>query len=242
MSISFRPPLWAVLGTVAGCGLMSAAGFWQLSRAAQKTRLLAQYDAAAHAPAVPLEAGSAPAGAMPRAARAQGEYLADRQLLLDGQAHGETGGYDVWTPLRLEDGTLVIVDRGWIPAGHTRNQNPAIAAPEGMRAINGLWRRLPQPALHLGTGNCADAHREPTSWPKIVEYPDVKDLRCLYGANLLDGELLLAPDAGGGFVRDWRAGAAEFLPSRHYAYAGQWFAFAATLLGLFIKLNLKRIR
>ena len=52
--------------------------------------------------------------------------------------------------------------------------------------------------------------------------------------------LLLAPEASDGYLRDWSQDDRRFPPQRHYGYAAQWFAFAATLLAIFLKLNLKR--
>jgi cytochrome oxidase assembly protein ShyY1 len=75
----------------------------------------------------------------------------------------------------------------------------------------------------------------------VVEYPTAEDLACIYpDIKVAPGMLLLAPEAEHGFVREWTQADVRFPPSRHYAYAAQWFAFGATLLFLFFKLNLKR--
>jgi len=142
--------------------------------------------------------------------------------------------------LRLADGALLMVNRGWLPQSGVRSELPALPTPAGLVSISGYWRALPRPAMRLGKGECVQPAAAARPWPRIVDYPTIEDLHCLYGEQVLAGELLLAADAPGGFARDWRALPAEMPPARHYGYAAQWFAFAATLLGIFIKLNLKR--
>ena len=153
---SFRPPAWALAGTVALCALFCGLGLWQLQRGDQKKALQQQYaQAAAQAPTDLIADSAAPAGAQAVRAQARGTYLPDRQLLLDGQGHGETSGYNVWTPLRLADGGLVIVNRGWVAEGPDRRALAPLDAPAGEVTVRGLWRALPEPGLRLGQEACA---------------------------------------------------------------------------------------
>jgi cytochrome oxidase assembly protein ShyY1 len=237
---TFRPAAWSVLGTIAGCALTVHLGLWQLHRGQEKEALDRQYAAAAQQAPLDLGSGKVPAaGIAAVGASAQGEYLADRQLLLDDQVDHGIAGYQVWTPLRLGDGRLLIVNRGWIPPGPDRRQLPPLPAPAGPQSLRGLWRALPEPGIRLAGAACDPAH-PPAQWPRSVLYPTAAELDCWYGGPVLPGELLLAPEAAGGFVREWKVSDSGFPPARHYAYAAQWFAFALTLLVLFIRLNLKR--
>ena len=239
MNWSFRPSLWSVVGAVAGCILTVYLGIWQLHRGDQKKALDRQYLAAAQQPPIELKAATAPlAGLAATAVIARGTYLGERQLLLDDQVHGDMPGYNVWTPLRLSGGGLVIVNRGWVPHGPNRHTLPPLPVPEGEVSVPGLWRTLPEPGLHLNSG-CAPG-KVSAEWPRIVLYPTAMDLDCFYGEPVMAGEVLLAPEAPAGYVREWRISSEGFPPARHYAYAAQWFAFALTLLVLFVKFNLKR--
>jgi cytochrome oxidase assembly protein ShyY1 len=213
---------------VAGLGSLGA---WQLHRGMQKKALVQAYEAALHGDATVLGRTLAPPTDAPRPVRLAGIFAADRQLLLDNQVHDEQPGYDVWTPLRLDDGSLAIVDRGWI----THAQGAVVPAPAAQRIeLRGLWKALPAPALRLQTDNCA-----PRPWPRVVEYPTADDLRCLLGETPIAGVVLLDAAAPDGFVRDWNP-SPGFPPERHYAYALQWFALAATLLILSLRMLLKR--
>lgn len=236
----FRPPLWAVLGTVTGMLVTGWLGAWQLRRGHAREALDAQYAQAAHVAAIPLDNRSAVLpDAQAVAAEAEGTYI-DQQLLLDNQVRERIPGYQVLTPLQLADGSgFVIVNRGWLPQNPDRRVLPALPLPAGPIKVTGLWRALPQPALRLSTQNCAGG--DAAGWPRVVEYPTPADLACLYpGRITAPGMLLLAPEAAAGFVREWTQADERFPPSRHYAYAAQWFAFGVTLFVIFLKLNFRR--
>lgn len=230
----FKPPLWAVLGMVPGLVLLLSLGTWQLHRGQAKQAMLDHYAAAGTQAAVAFNPKQL-ATLQPLRVELSGRYDDQRQLLLDNQSNHQRPGYEVWTPLRLADGALLIVNRGWIPQSGTRAQPPSPAAPQGEQKISGYWRALAEPGMRLGQPACEKA----TRFPQIVNYPKAAELQCTLGEPVLNGELLLDAKAGGGFVREWNFDNG-FPPTRHYGYAAQWYALALTLLAFFIKLNLKR--
>lgn len=234
--LQFRPPLWAWLGLLPCLALLIALGTWQLDRGIRKIALQQTLDEARQqAPTALSRSSEAAQKDSALHARAAGRYDSAHQLLLDNEGYEGRAGYHVLTPLRLDDGAIVIVNRGWVPQTASRSQLPDIAVGEEARQVVGLWREPARPGLRLAVDNCAGDR-----WPRVLQYPEVKDFRCLLGEAVLPGVLLLQADAADGYVRDWRV-STGFPPQRHYAYAAQWYAFAATLLFLFVKLNLKRI-
>ena len=66
-----------------------------------------------------------------RAVRLSGTYDFENQVAIRNQFNGDQFGYHLITPLRISDGTAVLVDRGWIPADG--NSTPAD------------WRKYDQP-------------------------------------------------------------------------------------------------
>lgn len=232
-SWTFKPPWWATLGTLGAVAGMSALGYWQLQRGYDKAELQSRYAQADSRPVRNISAGSVADAEIIERARLRGRYDGTRQLLLDNQSHNRKPGYHVVTPLLMSDGSVAIVDRGWIPLPQP-GQLPDLSVPEGEVEIDALWRTFPMPAMRLQVDNCAGQ-----DWPRIVQYPTIVELRCLYGEFVAEGLLLLDPAVPGGYVREWDRGA-ELSPTKNYGYAAQWFAFALTLLGIFIKLNLRR--
>lgn len=231
---NFKPPTWAVLAMVPALALLLSLGTWQLHRGQDKAAMLTHYAQAGEQAAVAFNPKQV-ATMEPLHVQLSGHYDGQRQLLLDNQSNHQRPGYEVWTPLRLADGTLLLVNRGWIPQSGTRAEPPSPVAPQGEQAITGYWRALSEPGMRLGQPTCARAAK----YPQIVNYPKVTELQCIFGEPVLNGEILLDAKADGGFVREWNFDNG-FPPSRHYGYAAQWYALALTLFAFFIKLNLKR--
>lgn len=142
--------LWLVLFDLAA--VMAVAGLvaltvWQTNRRAWKLDLIARVEARVHAPAA-----AAPARERwPEVSAASDEYarvtvtgrwLEDRSALVQAVTK-LGGGYWVVTPLLREDGTAVLVNRGFIPAD---KRDPANwrARNEGAVTVTGLLR-MPEP-------------------------------------------------------------------------------------------------
>jgi surfeit locus 1 family protein len=228
----FQPSWWAVCGVVAGVACLSTLGLWQVHRGQDKQALLDQYAASTQAPTRPLDT-KAEITTITHV-KVSGRYEGSRQLLLDNQSHQQRPGYQIWTPLRLDSGALILVNRGWVPLTQ-RAHPPELPVPQGMQQLTGYWQSLPKAGMQAAPAPCAKA----TVYPLIVNYPTATDLACLFGEPVESGQLLLDADLPHGYVRAWTFDNG-FPPSRHYGYALQWFALAATLLIIFLKLNLQR--
>lgn len=228
----FRAPAWAWLLTAAAVALFAALGAWQLQRGAAKRAMVATLADVA-APAERLAATSPPPRELElRRAEATGRYVPDRQLLQDGQSLRKRPGYHVWTPLRLADGAVVVVNRGWIPLDRAGLE---AAPPAGEVTVRGFWRGLPEPGLRLAPpAACVPAR----TWPATVLYPTAAEVDCHLGQAALPGLLLLDASQPGGFAREWSD--FGFPPERHYGYAVQWLALAVAALVIFLVINRKR--
>lgn len=236
----FSPPWWGVLLFAVGAAIFCALGSWQIERAHYKQRLLmAQQSARAAAPAVIEDARDAAALGYGREYYAGGRFDRDHQILLTDQTHASQVGYRVWTALQLDDGTRLMVDRGWIPRAGADAALPNPAVPEARVRVRGVWQRLPEPALNWGAHSACDGQ---TNWPRALSYPTIEGVRCQYDAPVLDGLLLLDPKAPNGFVRDWEdeKDTVGLHPFGHYAYASQWFLMALVAGVIFIVVNLQR--
>lgn len=225
----------AIVVVLLTTALLIALGFWQIQRGHEKRDLRQRYAAVLAQPATDFNPIQAATDTVLHV-HTRGYYDAHRQVLLDNRISHERPGYEVWTPLRLQDGTLVMVDRGWIPRVAEGQPLPQLPVPDGLAEVDGYWREFPKPGLRLGgKPPCEKAQHYPT----LLVYPREQDLACVLGEPVAHGLLLLNANAPGGYVREWDFNTG-FSPMRHYAYAVQWFALALTLLALFIKLNLKR--
>jgi surfeit locus 1 family protein len=225
-SLVLRPI--ATVATAAAVLLFVALGNWQLGRATAK-RLIDEQFSRAEA-ALPLPPASI---AVPRYQRvtASGSYDADHQFLLDNMSEAGQAGVHVLTPLLLSDGSAVLVDRGWLPFGATRDSLPAVAVAGTARTVAGRLDQLPRPSIRLMAAP-ADG------WPRLASFPEMKELASQLGRELHPQLLLLDPREADGFVRNWQVPGTTYV--RHLGYAIQWFAFAAAAVAIWFALGLRR--
>ena len=217
--------------TIAFCALTVALGLWQTRRAAEKESLQAALDLRAAQP--PLTLPPAPAGwdavAMRRIS-ARGEYAERFGILLDNKVHRGRVGYQVVTPLRIVGGNVhVLVNRGWVAAGPTRDEVPQVPVPRGLQTVDGIAVVPGERVYELA----ADTPRNAV-WQHLV----LDRYRAWSGLELAPFVLQQTNDAGDGLAREWDrpdAGA-----DRHRSYALQWFSLAILAVVLYVVLNAKR--
>lgn len=235
----FAPSWFAGLLTLAVMTGLCSLGAWQLRRASEKQDLMQQAEQG-RMQVLPLNAATASMLARYQRVILQGRYEPAQQVLLDnmpsnGPASRGEPGYRVLTPFRLDDQSLVLVDRGWVALGKDRQQRPSIDVDAQPRQLTGMLDELPRPGVRAG-----DAGIRAGVWPQRLNYPTLPELMQLYGPALQSRIVLLDAEAADGFERLWQIDLG-FSPERHVGYAVQWFGMALTVFIIFIVVNLKRI-
>lgn len=235
----FRPRIVPTLATLLVFPLLLSLGFWQLDRADQRQAIVDAYESRDERPAIDLnDVDVPPDEAAPTNTTASGRFDSRRQLLLDNQLHRGEVGYHVLTPFHIDNGErLILVDRGWVPAGDSRADLPDVAVDESPRSVTGFVDQGPPSGLRLG--GMADGE---TGWPLRIQYLDYDALETHLGDELMPRVLRLDPDAPDGFVRAWGPAFREgYGPERNHGYAVQWFGLAAALAVIFLVVNTRRV-
>jgi surfeit locus 1 family protein len=224
----FRPRLLPTLLAAAAVAGFSALGAWQLDRADEKRAIARSFSAGGPA----IEWRRLPPDA-PRYQRVslRGRYDPDHQFLLDNRSHESVAGVEVLTPLVLDDGSAVIVNRGWLPFGATRQDLPTVIVGGEKRTVIGRVDALPRPGIWLKAPPA-------TGWPRLVQYPRMEDLSAALGRELAPRQVLLDPGVPDGYVRNWTVPGTT--PDRHLGYAVQWFAFAALAGAIWLVLSFRK--
>jgi surfeit locus 1 family protein len=220
----YIPTLAAVTAVI----LFTLLGVWQLGRADEKRALASNF--AESGPAVDWR--QVPVDA-PRYQRVSlsGRFDPSHQFLLDNRSHESVAGVEVLTPFILDDGSAVLVNRGWLPFGTTRQDLPAIDVDGDRRTLVGRIDELPRPGIWLKPPAA-------TGWPRLVQYPRMEELSSQLGRKLAPRQLLLDPAVPDGYVREWLVPGTS--ADRHVGYAVQWFAFAALAAAIWFVLNFRK--
>jgi surfeit locus 1 family protein len=231
----FAPRGWGIAVTALLLTAFVSLGYWQIDRYREKQAMVESFAAASESS---IELAAQGVAELPRYqhVRVRGSYDPARQVLLDNMPSA-TGrpGYRVLTPLRRPGSdVLLMVDRGWVPLGATREDLPDVSVRPDEREVSGKLDELPAPGLRLGEAAAPGS----TSWPRVLNFPTRPELEAVLAAPVEPRVLLLDAGAADGFEREWRP-AMRFGPERHLGYAIQWFALALTLAVIFVALSLR---
>lgn len=210
------------VATVLAIALFVTAGNWQRGRMHQKDAWAEQLAAAEAAPTVALPQGVTDWEAWRyRSVEVVGTFDAGRQILVDNKVHQGRAGYHVVTPLTLADGRAVLVDRGWVPAGRTRADVPAVPVPTGEAVVRGRLNLPPQGYVELGR-----TAPERGVWQNL----DPQRFAEATGLPVLPVVIEATHGGGEGFARAWPR--PDTGSGKHRIYMMQWYAFAALAAGL----------
>jgi surfeit locus 1 family protein len=214
-----------------------ALGFWQLERRAERRAANARILARLEQPALRLDGGPlAPVEAALRRGIVRGAYDYDHEVVLRNQVHNELPGVDLLTPLRIEGSdAAVLVNRGWIPFEMSEPaQRAAFRTETGAVEAQGILRRA-----QTRPSRFAPADRTPgpgqaglDAWLRV----DIDRIQQQVPYRLLPVFLEQEADPQAAAQRRFPRPEPEISLSEgpHLFYAGQWFAFAALLVGGYV--------
>lgn len=228
-SIRFAPTFLPTLAAICALCLTLYFGHWQQGRAGDKRVLQAEFEIRAGQPPIVLGAGIGDPIALRYArATARGEWVASEQIFLDNKFDDATVGFHVITPLKIE-GTnrYVLVNRGWVARSAGSPTPPAIPVPAGGVAVAGVLTLPSSRFLEL-----AESTIQGNVWQNLT----VERYRQLRGHDVLPLVLLAAtaetPLKPVSERPDARA-------EKHVEYMLTWYSLAATVVVLWVALNVK---
>ena len=233
---ALRSPWIPLLAATAAIAVFVSAGNWQGRRMEEKERLRAQYEAAVREAPVPLPSPGTAVDWEPwryRPVRLEGEFDAAREIYIDNRVHAGRAGYHVVTPLRLGDGRVVLVNRGWVPQGQTRAELPSVSAPAGRVVVDGR--------INIPAAGYLELDRQP---PAGRLWQNLDPARFAAATGIAVPPIVVEATAPAGdagpLVRAWPA--PDFGVDKHRGYRMQWYALAALTAALCIFFLLRRRR
>lgn len=233
---ALRQPKWMAAAIVVAilAATFVRLGIWQLDRLEERQLMNAVGEERISAESVDLTVvlgETADIDALEyRRVTVEGRFDPSEEVLIRSQVELGQAGFHVLTPLVLDDGSAVLVNRGWVPL--VMDTPPVEAAPgPGTQTVDG-WVHLTEQRPTLG-------QEEPGGELDVLNRVDIDRL-----AEQLPYELAPA------YVVDLGESSREIpIPADppdftnegpHLAYAIQWFGFAAVgLVGFFFLLRRK---
>jgi len=229
----FRPGLLPTAAMVSVAALAIALGDWQRHRAGEKSAAAALSSAAAREAPLDLAAsGNDAAAVLYRTVHGSGEYDAAHEVLIDNKVRGGRPGYEVVTPFKLAPSNrYVLVDRGWVAQGPTREQLPLVRTPAGVVEIVGRATIPPKRYLEL---------KADTGTGVLRQNLDIERIAATSGLTLLPFVVELSDPVtpSDDLLREWPR--PDFGIERHLSYMVQWYSLAALAIVLWLSLNWRR--
>ena len=219
------PPLVGIVLILAFVRL----GFWQLDRAKQKVALQQAFDSPQLYAQVNEDLRPEPFQAI----QTRGQYLGNRQVVIENAIQNGALGYYVISPFEFSDyEPLLLINRGWVRRVSVTSELPDIVIDDESRLVRGKSGGLPRVGIRPG-----EAFADRSQWPRVGVWPTADEIAAELGREVLPYVLLLDADQEYGFSRQWKPPQSGV--STNYGYAFQWFAMAVALFGLMIW-NLKK--
>ena len=199
-------------------------GFWQLRRLDERQAFNDEVAAAIEMPPEPIgelvTLSRMSTGIEWRPIEVTGTYQPDEQFVVVNRSQGGVAGDLVVTPMLLDDGRTLLVQRGFVPLGQT-----AAPAPAGEVEIVGRLREMEQRRRGQLTDELSDELTEVQRIDARVEphvAPGDRGIVPMW-VELMSSE----PAETGPFPQPVTL--PELTEGPHLSYAGQWFIFAAAV-------------
>jgi cytochrome oxidase assembly protein ShyY1 len=207
----------------------SGLGVWQFARRAEALVEIAKIDANYDASPVPVAEALPNPDAFDESQKwlpvaLSGTYLTDDELLVRNRPRNVNPGFEVLTPLRLDDGTVFVVNRGWLPNGQEQDAPDVVPEAPAGRVTVVARLKAGEPTL---AGRTASGNQIATiNLVDIGERMDTPTYTGAYGLLASEdppaAERPLAVDRP---IRD---------EGPHLSYALQWFGLAVAWLILWL--------
>ncbi len=245
---------WIITAAAAG-GIVAAVllGRWQLSRAHEKEALFEAIESRGKLQALVVneqDTLSLDPQLIHRTATAHGVWIADRTVYLDNRQMDGHVGFYVMTPLRLDSGRVIVVQRGWVPRNfEQRTKLPEIQTDEGPVEVTGRIAPAPPKLFQFGGAETATIRQNldlpvfaaqtglPIQQMTLIQTTPTKSASPKAGTDAT-GLVNVSNAASEGLQRNWPA--PNIGTEKNYGYALQWFAIGTLIAILYVWFQLVR--
>ena len=214
----FRPRAGLTIAAAAVILLCAQLSRWQFDRAAQKAAMESAAQESLAAPPLALQKNSSLRPFL--RAQAAGEYVPEKEILIDNRVRNKIAGMHIITPLMLEDGAAVAVNRGFVARGKIPPPPPS-----GKITVRGVLQNDSADAFVLSAQ---------TERGNVWQNLDLQKYAAAAGLPLLTLALFAENVAAPAPVQT------DYKSARSIGYALQWATFAALAFIFYIILSFRK--
>ncbi|WP_350333321.1 SURF1 family protein [Coralliovum pocilloporae] len=238
-----------ILALLIACGALAVLvglGTWQLNRLAWKEALIARVTERVKTPPETLPGRNAWQALKPedyqyRRVTLSGRFLHDREVHVYAVLSSPKGGvwrgqgYWVMTPLKQDDGSLIIINRGFVPdplkAADTRGDGQV----PGIVSVTGLMRVSEEPNFASPEDNVPDNLWYTRNVAKMA--------KAMWLEREKTAPFFIDAESSSVSGRSPQGGETRLVfPNRHLGYAMTWYGLAAALLCVVVAFAFTRLR
>src|SRR5690554_5019878 len=196
----FKPGWKMTLFTLAFSPLLFTLGQWQLDREQEKIQLQKQYEQRDAEPEVDVDTLDWTQEDLSfLKVQAHGEFVNDTVFLLDNRIHQGRVGYELINPFVTDGGLTLLLNRGWIAQGASREVLPDIPEVLGPVEIKGsIYIPLEEPFLLSSVEEVSRG-----GGPRVIQSLDVDKLSATLEKNLAPYSVRLSASSPGLEQANW---------------------------------------
>ena len=204
-------------------------GLWQVERGQDKSNILKEFNNNIKKSPLPFSEKSTKWDRV----TVEGYLIGSKQILIDNIIKSGVAGYKVLTPLLIKDTeTHILVDRGWVSQGNSRDILPDIDINKEYVKVTGI---LEDP--ELGFVLSEDLVTE--KWPKVSQTKNLKVLNKAFD-EVLAPYIIVADPTLTSSLAYMKVIPTNMTPEKHFGYAIQWFTMFVALCLMYLWVGFKK--
>ena len=226
--MKFRPFLWLTVVTLPALLILIGLGSWQLQRLQWKNDLISSFEARSAADAIPIPAANANLDNLEfRNLALYGVFQHDKETFLTGRTYEGNAGFHVVTPLLLEDGRIILVNRGWVSEDYRDPAKRTFSQITGQTSVIGILRRPGVKGFFVPENEPENGFWFTLVPGEINQHLGLGDAAIdqFYADALRTSDVVTLPIAARTKLN---------LRNAHLSYAMTWYGIALALIGVYL--------
>ncbi len=226
--MKFRPFLWLTILTMSAFSVLIGLGSWQLQRLQWKNDLISSFELRSTAPAIDVPIANADLDELEFHSLAlYGVFQHEKEIFLTGRTYEGNAGFHVVTPLILDDGRVILINRGWVSEDYRDPSKRAFSQVDGRVSVAGILRRPGVKGYFVPENDPQNGFWFTLIPRQINQYLALGDVAIdqFYADALRTSDIVTLPIAAKTKLN---------LRNAHLSYAMTWYGIAVALIGVYL--------